>query len=493
MAAERLHLFPGMIFSPFDWSFDPEKKAKYKTDFVFGKALAGNYSHLISSGQLPDYVLAEATEFRKLFQNSSGETVQDFAIVYGPEQENTSQKNDVEVAYELVRYFSNYKMLYFRPNLDCLTINFSSGIALRHSFSGFKNVHSFNFKYSFSGIGGQQSRCNINQTDESIISITQNLIRLQNDLGDRLVNSISFFNEACRSEAANEGVSVILLVTALESILQIPRHAKADGFTYGIQTHFGFSKEIGEWAKSLYELRNSLVHGQPTEKDALFVSKEFKHANHSEIASEIFDACVLFVLSNCGFLQVNQEYKFHKIQIILSKIRLNSHKINLILKKKSELNYKSLIKSPPHIKSLIDILRSLAPRDSSGNEKYQALFILLFDIYWAWFQDYKLIQMPDHMKHLQAGHVQECESIRVEIIQIKDYLRKEYKPHKFKEFKETLSKFQKLVNGNGSFSGFEPVSPQSFQWFVENTIRPICDMYWYFTINLSVKKKSAKK
>jgi len=187
-----------------------------------------------------------------------------------------------------------------------------------------------------------------------------------------MLNAFSLFSEACREERRHPNASVLLMASAFEALLQLPRQSKKQTLSYAMQLLWGLSGTIGKWAEDLYELRSKIVHGNVVDERALLVGK-YGHYSHYGIARKLFPSSVEFLLESMGVVDITPISKREIIWKAHQYIIPNRDKVAKLLNRKSNFTYQNFVSKREVHKEFLDRMEFLNPEDSSASEESLAL------------------------------------------------------------------------------------------------------------------------
>jgi len=210
----------------------------------------------------------------------------------------------------------------------------------------------------------------------------------------QIINAIDLFNESCRISKFNINSAIVLIVSAYESLLFLPRQLKTDTFSYAFKLLLGLDERIGEWAKDLYSLRSQIVHGEDVEDEKLLVSND-RHYPHLAIARDYFHSCLLLILERYGIIETDSQFTLEIVRELKSKIISNQEKITAILKGKKRFTYKSFTKKKELYNEFIYRMEELTPTDYSGRDNVIPLIKLVFSIAKEWIKEAKKYKTDD--------------------------------------------------------------------------------------------------
>lgn len=148
---------------------------------------------------------------------------------------------------------------------------------------------------------------------------------------EKIMTAIALFNQSRRLSLFYPNSSVVLIVSALEALFNIPDiPRKKEVFAYTVQVHWGFDKNVNKWARELYELRNAVVHGGVVGEKKWKPSPD-RYYSHYEIARKVFDDCLRIVLELHGAMSVSSDDKSTKRKRLIGLVVSNEKKIKNII------------------------------------------------------------------------------------------------------------------------------------------------------------------
>lgn len=181
-----------------------------------------------------------------------------------------------------------------------------------------------------------------------------------------VINAIRLFNRANEIQYSSPESGIVLLVSAYESLLEIPRNSKCDNFMNAMKYTWCFDENVAEWAGKLYETRSKIVHGESLSDDELYPTKE-KHYNHYALASEIFYPTIVKMADSIGIIRLHQKYKFEMEEEVLGKMIPNKVKMKKLMKS-SMYNARALMKNRELYNGFVCDLKRISGLDFSGRE-----------------------------------------------------------------------------------------------------------------------------
>jgi hypothetical protein len=259
--------------------------------------------------------------------------------------------------------------------------------------------------------------------DKPIIDALVKVQKQEFGFYEQVLTAITLFNESCRVKPFNESSSIVLITSAFEALLQIPRSEKKRNFGYAFKIHWGYDENIKKWAEDLYELRSHIVHGATVKPDVLLVGTD-KHYPHFDIAREIFHDLLLIIFDNKGLLTVDKGNRRQIIANLQSKVISNKQKIKEILSQKERYTYEAFTNDPKIYLDFLQKISTLNIFDQSSEDNIITLLRLIFAI-------------------AEKGLDEELREIRkIDINTVKDEFSRLYlqtlRPNELKKFKKYI-------------------------------------------------------
>ena len=240
----------------------------------------------------------------------------------------------------MINYFAySKKISYYVPLVSYKIKNFSGKARIIYDENN-RTMSSYLFSYQLPINQDNTTRLAIWKTQEKhILDVLNFLFKNQEPLFKKIINSISLYNAACRIHPYNPNSSIVLIASAFESLLQIPKNAKKDNFAYAFKLLCGLDDRISEWAADLYDSRSHIVHGSVVGKDRLYASKD-NHYPHFEIGRDVFNDFLFMILESSGLLNIKDNYKEEIIKELKDKIISNSEKVSVLYNTPHKLDIK---------------------------------------------------------------------------------------------------------------------------------------------------------
>lgn len=216
-----------------------------------------------------------------------------------------------------------------------------------------------------------QVKIGLRQKEEgSLVKALNNLHKNQVELHEKLTIAIDLFNQSCRTSLFHRNAALVLIISAFEALFNIPKEigGKKSMFTYIMQIYLGFDEDVADEAEKLYELRNKIVHGETaTEKRQIFPDQ---YHSHYEIARNLFEASVRFVLEQYGELYISPRDKSTMKKHLLELIASNKKKVEkaIDLLKRFASGTQDYSEKRSSLREFIKTLSVLNPDDVSAKE-----------------------------------------------------------------------------------------------------------------------------
>lgn len=228
----------------------------------------------------------------------------------------------------------------------------------------------------------------INSVLVNVVDAVNRIYKSNRSFFNCLFSAFSNFNNSCMTSRYSEESSIVLLVAAYESIFQTPKTNKQSVFSYAFKLTWGFDENIFNWATSLWELRNKIVHGSYVEPDSLLMG-DYKHCRFFDVGRDFFRDTLYRIVDLNGYISISDEFKDYRFQEFVNKIRPNHEKLEEIIKRKAEFNFKALKANKKLYEDLIGIIDSIVVTDHSMKKNYYAVVKMMCVISKDWLNDYE--------------------------------------------------------------------------------------------------------
>ncbi|MBA7576199.1 hypothetical protein ES708_18038 [subsurface metagenome] len=392
MKNDLLTIFPGIVLETQTWNHGKKvNDPNACDDIVFNNTRIISYKKLrFDSSILGKKYIPYIEEIHNKIIDSAGSPLDDYTIILDKNIDGNLITHPTSDSQQLITYFSYLQHLDIWISIDFIkTLCFPGGGRLVY----LNNQHEHwtpKYSYLLPIEQNHKRKLKIHKDDEKLlINLFARTSIKDRDKYKRLINAISLFNESCRINRINPNSSIVLIVSALESLLNIPRWHKKESFAYALKIFWGFEKGIGKWAEELYELRSQIVHGEDITGEKLLVPKD-RHCSYFSIARGMFHHCLMFILESFGNVKIERRYKFKVIREITNKIISNKKKASNILRQKSKFTYQSFVNKHGLYKEFILRIEELTPTDDSAKSDIIKLLDLVFSIAETWIKDEKV-------------------------------------------------------------------------------------------------------
>ena len=229
--------------------------------------------------------------------DAANNKLDDYAIIINENLDVDSLTPPNPDSQHLLTYFFYLKHIDSWVNLDLIKVLCFKGGGRHISINNIDEHFSPKYFYLLPIEQNHKAKLRINKNQEKVIfDLFSDISRKNKEQYKRLITSISLFNESCRIKNFNPNSSIVLLVSSLEALLELPRWSKKETFSYAIKLLWGLDNRIMEWALQLYELRSQIVHGVVVGGEKLLFSKD-RHYPHFEIGWDMYHDCLLFILA----------------------------------------------------------------------------------------------------------------------------------------------------------------------------------------------------
>lgn len=388
MIYNLITVYPSIVFETIklDWGQkkdDPDTfdEISYNNTHIF------SYKNFIENTSIIDSKYAKhINELHDRIIDTGGNKLDDYAIILDKQIDYSRITIANPDSQHLLSYFFYIQNLDYWVVLDHIKIMCFQGGG-RRIFINNSHEH-FSPKYLYLLPIEQNHKRKIrlhNNIERLVIEVFNKILDQDSQHYKRLISSITLFNESCRINRFNANSSVVLIVSALESLLDLPRYSKRTSFAYALKLLWGFDKRIEEWALELYGLRSQIVHGDVVEGEKLLASKD-RHYSHFSIARDMFHYTLMFILETHGKVSIDNKYKFRAIKSIRKLVISNKEKISTILKQKKKFSFKSFLKNKDLYKQFVLQVEELTMIDYSGENLLPNLFELIKTISIEWIE-----------------------------------------------------------------------------------------------------------
>lgn len=388
MKIDLITVFPGIVLETHksDWGKKVPDPDVYD-DIAFNDSRIISYKQTKEkSDSLNDRHIKFLNELHNEIIDAVGNHLTDYTVIIDKNIEANLTTPPTPDSQHLLSYFA------YQQSLDIWIIIDTVKIFCFHDRGRIRFVNNFkehfgNYLYMLPLEQKHSGKIRIRNSREApILNAFSTLLISNPDKYRTLINAIALFNESCRILKVSPNSAIILIVSALESLLELPRYPKKETFSYAIKLFCNFDERIELWAKELYTLRNQIVHGNVIEDEYLLASKDH-HYPHFSIARQLFHSCFLFMLEGYGTISVDRERKHKFTKEIRNKIISNNEKVDVILKNKRKYTYHSMLGDKKLYKELLLLIEGLTPTDYSARANIKGVFDLVFSIVKDWIAD----------------------------------------------------------------------------------------------------------
>jgi hypothetical protein len=383
---ELITIFPSIRFET-EWGYPKTgkkspsllDKINYRDSlFISSKIL------LDKKKSLPQKISDEIDRVRKLIIDPSGKSIDDFSIIFDKKLDDVLLKSIDTESVQLFNYFAYIQNIDHHNPIDFIKIKFFDNGLKIISINNEDVVWTTRTLYMLNQTQNQFLPLHFKKDyDEPILLILEDLSKKEKALYKKILTAITLFNQACRINRFNQNSAIVLITSAFEALLQIPRYSKKDNFSFAFKLFWGFNQRIEDWAAQLYELRNQIVHGAFVEDKKLFAST-YKHYQHFNIGREIFHSSLLILLDLKGIIKINRDFRLDETRNLLNKIVPNKEKAEAILKAKKKYNYVAFKKNIELYKEFIRRVEGFTSLDYSAKEYILETVKMIFKIMFDW-------------------------------------------------------------------------------------------------------------
>lgn len=387
MEIDLLTVFPGIVRGTQEGGRRKEVEDTNVCDYItFKGARIIFYRNLqwnpgILARRYWDYI----DEIDSAIVDSKGNRLTDYTIILDRGIESEALEPPTSDAQQLVSYFSYLqhldrwislgfiKVLCFPPKGRMMYLN--------NQIEFWPEERSLTLPVREMGVGPLR----IGKHEKSLMDILSAISDKRLDTYKRLINAMALFNESCRINAFSPNSSIVLITSAFEGLLDLPRYSKKENFGYALKILWGFDRRIEKWATELYALRSQIVHGDVAAGERLLASKD-RHYPHFKIAREMFHSCLLFILESHGTLIVDKRLKFEVIRQLRNYVVSNKEKIDKLVSQRKRFSYQAFVNKKGLYKEFLVRVEELTSTDYSGRDIIPGLLELILRIARDWIE-----------------------------------------------------------------------------------------------------------
>lgn len=277
---------------------------------------------------------------------------------------------------------------------------------------------------------------------------------------ERILTSISLYNQANRLHFFDKKSAVVLIVSAFEALLELPRRPKKETFVFGIKTFLGFNEHVEKWAGELYDLRSEIVHGEVVDGEKLLIG-EYKHMPHFGIAKESYMPCLYQILERSRIARINHNFIIERGSEIIKKIIPNKKKVEKILDSKGKFSYPAFKKNKRLYKEFILRVETLTHTDYSAFREILKLIKVIVSIAIDWSKGNRQVLRTLNRKDLksyktyQLNLLKELDKTFLKInfkwLKLDRYNDKRFLEEKIREVLEIARKMDPVVHPKDKF------------------------------------------
>lgn len=375
MKADLITIFPGIVLDTEIWDMRQLKFLKNPNaldDLTYNKTRIVSYKKLSSKTKSKDlkYIKEINLVHPNIFDTDS-KTLNDFTIIIDKDIKIDSLNPPICSSQHIITYFS---LLYGLDHLSPLSF-----IKILRIHNGgrilFINNKHRHFREKLFFLPFKPSALHKllihKEREKVLLDVLRSLHEENPPKNKRILNAIALFNESCRINVYNPNSAIVLMVSAFESLLCLPR-SSTDNFGYAFKTLWRYDDDIEKWAKQLYQLRCLIVHGKVVESETLLVKPE-RHYPYFRIAREIFHNCLLSVLKNYGYIEIERGIEDKIFKKFKSLIVSNKEKVDWLIEHRKNYTYQCFVKKPDLYQEFLIKVEELTPTDYSAEHLIKKL------------------------------------------------------------------------------------------------------------------------
>lgn len=384
---DLLTIFPSVRLETTSWENGKRKPDPNLQDhFFFNKSEIFSFSRLQSNPELlDDRRRTYVEELRPQLVDSEGEQLGDFTIVYDKRVNLEGLEVPNSDGQHILCYLALCENLDHYVSLDFIKIVCYSEGGRRIERNNMHELLTMKYKYV---LHAQESyiynKLTVSrQLEEVTLKSLEALAKEDFGFYRRVMTAITLFNESCRIHAFSANSAIVLITSAFEALLHIPRSPKKHSFSYAFKLFWGFNERVERWASDLYELRNRIVHGAVVESGQLYASED-RHYPHFKIARGIFNDSLLLILESKGFLRLDEGHRLEVMKQLWNKVISNKEKVRAILERKDRFTYEAFCRERKLYEEFLRRMESLTVVDYSAKESIKKLLDLVFSVMERW-------------------------------------------------------------------------------------------------------------
>lgn len=383
---DLITIFPGIRLETNKWhNGDEVPDAETLNDISFRRSHI--FSYKLRSSILKQRLLGFIDEMHEKIIDAAGNQLDDYTLIFNA---NLSVESIFEPptsdAQQLLTYLSFVQNMNLWTTLDFIKIAAFHGSGRTIYLNNQRDSWSPKFNFLLQAEQNHTSKLRINKKNEKvIIDSIEKIASADKQTYERIINAMSLFNESCRISSLSPNSSIILIVSAIESLLDLPRYSKTEHFAHSVKLFWGMDRRIMEWARDLYELRSEIVHGGVVGREKLLASKD-KHYSQFNIAREMFHNFLMFIVEEHGFISINRKFKFEVVSKLRNRVISNREKVDSILKQKNKFTYKAFVTNKAFYKEFLGCIEGLTGTDYSAQGKILRLLGQIFSISNDWIE-----------------------------------------------------------------------------------------------------------
>ena len=277
MKADLITLYPTICFDITKWKNGTRvRDGRAFSSFEFGTSHVFTYRKLKRDKSLlkPNY-LRFIEEVHGKALDGAGKRLADFAIAFDTDVDVAGLDVPSPDSQQLLTYFAYQQGIDRSVDIDTVKIICFRGGGRSIHYNHRDEVSSWcpDIAYHLPVEQDHKERVKLHRHREEVLLDT--LAEVQSSNPERyrkILTALALYNESCRASRYNANAAIVMIVSAFESLLQLPQWSKKDTFGYGLKALWSFDEKIEAWAIQLYELRSQIVHGEVAEGEILKVS-----------------------------------------------------------------------------------------------------------------------------------------------------------------------------------------------------------------------------
>ncbi|GEM_PF-4163453 len=478
---DLITIFPGIVLETERYaSGKTVPDAKLLSFLKFKDVQVFSYSYLTSHQRIINQRLRKyIEEVKSKIKDSEMNDLRDFTIILDRDIEQDILMPRNTDMQEFLTFISYEQNINFWINLDFIRILCfkKNGCEI---FLNNQREHYFPKQiYTLPIVQDGLHKVTLTRNEKRLLKLLTVLKARNKKRYERMLTSIGLYNEANRLQFFDKKSAIVLIVSAFEALLELPKRPKQETFVFGIKTLLGFNEHIEKWAGELYDLRSEIVHGEVIEEKKLLIG-EYRHRPHFEIAKESYVLCLYQILERSRFVRFNHEFIIRKGDEILRKIVPNKKKVEKIINSKGKFSYAAFMKNKKLYKEFILSVEALTHTDYSASKDMLELIKLMISVSTDWIKGNRkilrslkrteLTRYKDYQLNLLKELKTETSKVKFNRLKLDRYKDKKFIEERIRDILEIGRKMEPVVHPEDRFD-------VSLPEFLDRSLRSLWGTY----------------